>query len=242
MLNQNTIKQLSIKNQTIEDNIAREYMQHLFLSTLYSQKDSDVFLFKGGTALKIIFESPRFSEDLDFSVQRSLAKNKLENFFLEAINTILEEGISIDLKEAKLTSGGYLGILSYSLYHLRGEIQIEISLRQQKSLQKSVTTIISDFLPPYVLVFLSLQKIVSEKIAALLTRQKPRDYYDLYFILRHPQLNKYVDFKIIPQIKEKLLKEKINFKSELEVLLPVSHHQILANFKEILFKELDKYE
>ncbi len=46
MLNQNTIKQLSIKNQTIEDNIAREYIQHLFLSALYSQKDSDVFLFK----------------------------------------------------------------------------------------------------------------------------------------------------------------------------------------------------
>ena len=241
MLSQNAIKELSIKNQTREDNIAREYIQHLFLSALYSQKGSDTLLFKGGTALKIIFHSPRFSEDLDFSVQKVLSKNKLDNFFLESISKIENEGIVIELKEAKFTSGGYLGILSYSFYDFSGEIKIEISLRKERSLQKSIITIVSDFLPAYVLVHLSPKEMVKGKSLALLKRHKPRDYYDLYFILRHSELSKFVDFKKISEIKEKLLKERINFKSELEILLPISHHMILKDFKQSLIKEINKY-
>lgn len=241
MISQNAIKELSIKNQTIETNIAREYIQHLFLSALYSQQGSDALLFKGGTALKIIFHSPRFSEDLDFSVQKVLSKNKLDNFFLESICRIEQEGITAELKEAKFTSGGYLGILLYSFYNFRGEINIEISLRKEKSLQESVTTIVSDFLPAYVLVYLSPKEIINGKLLALLNRHKPRDYYDLYFILRHPELNKFVDFKKLLEIKGKLLKERMNFKSELKILLPTSHHMILKNFKQLLIKEIDKY-
>jgi len=241
MLSQDAIRELSIKNQTIEDNIAREYIQHLFLSALYSQKGSDTLLFKGGTALKIVFYSPRFSEDLDFSVQKVLSKNKLDSFFLESINKIENEGIVIELKEAKLTSGGYLGILLYSFYNFRGEINMEVSLRKEKSLQKSIITIVSDFLPAYLLVYLSPKEIVNGKLLALLNRYKPRDYYDLYFILRHPELNKFVDFKKLSEIKKKLLKERMNFKSELKILLPVSHHMILKDFKQSLIKEIDKY-
>ena len=128
MLSQNTIKELSIKNQIREDNIVREYIQHLFLSAFYSQKGSDAILFKGGTALRIIFHSPRFSEDLDFSVQKVLTKNVLDDFFLKSIFQIENQGITIELKEAKLITGGYLGILSYSLYGYKGEINIEIIL------------------------------------------------------------------------------------------------------------------
>lgn len=241
MLSQNAIKELSIKNQTREDNIAREYIQHLFLSALYSQQGSDELLFKGGTALKIVFHSPRFSEDLDFSVQKILSKHKLDNFFLGSISKIENEGITIELKEAEFTSGGYLGILSYSFYNFRGEINIEISLRKEEIAQKSVTTIVSDFLPAYVLVYLSPKEIVKGKLLALLNRYKPRDYYDLYFILRHPELNKFVDFKKLSEIKKKLLKERMNFKSELEILLPMSHHAILKDFKQLLIKEIDKY-
>lgn len=45
----------------------RDYIQHLFLYLLYSaSRREDVGLhFKGGTALRIVYHSPRFSEDLD---------------------------------------------------------------------------------------------------------------------------------------------------------------------------------
>ena len=49
-------------------NIVREYFQHIFLGELYRLPDAGKILFKGGTALRIIYGSPRFSEDLDFSL------------------------------------------------------------------------------------------------------------------------------------------------------------------------------
>src|SRR3989338_8358551 len=67
MITRQFITELSTKNQTSEQNIAREYCQHLFLSYLYRNVVAEKLLFKGGTALKIVFKSPRFSEDLDFS-------------------------------------------------------------------------------------------------------------------------------------------------------------------------------
>ncbi len=131
MMSENTFKELSLKYQTTEDNIIREYLQHLCLSFLYSQRESENLYFKGGTALKIIYHSPRFSEDLDFSAPKGILLSKLDNLFLETVQRINEEEVIVNLKEAKKTTGGYLGAFSYELYNFKGEIQIEISLRKK---------------------------------------------------------------------------------------------------------------
>ena len=69
MISLDAIRKLAIQCRTSEyPNIVREYFQHLFLSQLYRMEKSDNLLFKGGTALRIIYGSPRFSEDLDFSI------------------------------------------------------------------------------------------------------------------------------------------------------------------------------
>ncbi len=69
MLNKETLQKLAIQYQTsLFPNIVREYFQHLFLSELYKFPDGEKMLFKGGTALRVIYGSPRFSEDLDFSL------------------------------------------------------------------------------------------------------------------------------------------------------------------------------
>ena len=69
MLSRENLKEFTDKYQTIEKNVAREYVQHLFLSLLYKIPSSEKLLFKGGTAMRIIYQSPRFSEDLDFTGQ-----------------------------------------------------------------------------------------------------------------------------------------------------------------------------
>ncbi len=81
----------------------------------------------------------------------------------------------------------------------------------------------------------------TEKVQALLARRKPRDYYDLYFMLRHPEMNRLLSKARFPRILQGLKTEEINFKRELSVLLPVSHHLILKDFKRILEKEIKKY-
>lgn len=240
MLSLENLKEFTNKNQTRLENIIREYVQHLFLSSLYKIKESDKLLFKGGTALRILYNSPRFSEDLDFDGQNIYQPKIIDDLFLETISEIDKTGIEISLKEAKPTTGGYLGIINYQLYDFSDEIYFEISLRSGKKTDYEVTTVISDYLPAYSIIQSSAQKIIEGKIEALLKRGKPRDYYDFYFILRHPALRQFIDKKLLESIKENLNKKGIDFKKELSVLLPASQQMILKDFKKTLVREIEK--
>jgi len=67
MISNEALQALATKLQTTELNVRREYFQHLFLSYFYQQPLTDRIYFKGGSALRMLYHSPRFSEDLDFS-------------------------------------------------------------------------------------------------------------------------------------------------------------------------------
>lgn len=241
MLSLENLKEFTNKNQTRLENIIREYIQHLFLSSLYKIKGSEKLLFKGGTALKIIYGSPRFSEDLDFDGQNIYQSKAIDDLFIETISEIEKIGIEISLKEAKKTTGGYLGIIVYRLYDISEEMNFEVSLRNGKKADYEMATIVNDYLPAYSIIHSPAERIVNGKIEALLDRGKPRDYYDIYFILRHPGLRRAINKNQLKRIEQNLNKTEVNFKRELSVLLPVSHQMILKDFKKILTREIKKY-
>lgn len=242
MIESKAIRELADRYQTTADNVVREYFQHLFLSHLYRQKDSDHLFFKGGTALRVVWQSPRFSEDLDFTGT---------NTDIRAIEAVLEktlvgvegEGIRVKIDEAKKTSGGYFSILQFEGEGNRGEIQLEVSLRTAGKAKGETALITSEFLPPFTLIHLEERILVHEKVNALLTRAKPRDFYDLYFILRKRLAFKEV-FQKDRTFKARLLdamdKTKLDAKSELKRFLPVSQHGLLKNFKTILSAEIER--
>lgn len=241
MLSQDFLKEFTKKSQTTEKNIVREYVQHLFLSALYKLPEAEKLLFKGGTALRFLYGSPRFSEDLDFTGENIHRCQTIDNLFVNALSKIEKQGIKVDFKEAKPTAGGYLGIIHYELYDFIEDMKFEISLRERRVSTKEITTIVNDYTLAYIIVSLSGVKIVQGKTAALLKRKKPRDYYDMYFILRHPQLHKFVERTQLKEVLKNLEKEKINFKQELSILLPISHQLILKDFKKTLTQEIRKY-
>ena len=115
MIDKTFITAQAIRWQTAQRNVIREYCQHAFLSVLYKQKEANALFFKGGTALRILFESPRFSEDLDFSSPVH-SVNALENVVQEALIHLAHEGIHLDISEAKPTTGGYLFHCGYSAF------------------------------------------------------------------------------------------------------------------------------
>ncbi len=240
MLSLENLREFIKKFQTNEKNIMREYIQHLFLSNLYKNKEAQGLLFKGGTALKFIYQSPRFSEDLDFT-GKNIARHQLDDLFVKTLSEIEKIGVQISIKEAKLTSGGYLGLIYYQLFNFHGNMNFEVSLRKTKEIRKEIATIVNDFTLTYTIVYLAPEELVSEKLQALLRRRKPRDYYDLYFMLRHLELNKFVNKKNLKEILRFLNKEELDFKKELSLLLPVSHHIILKDFKGILRKEIERH-
>jgi len=45
-----------------------EYLQHEILDSIYKQPGSENLSFIGGTAIRIVYESKRFSEDLDLII------------------------------------------------------------------------------------------------------------------------------------------------------------------------------
>lgn len=238
MLSKNQIIALSNKYQTTEINVWREYFQHLLLSCLYQQPQANQIYFKGGTALRILYNSPRFSEDLDFSSSYT-GIGEIEKALEATLDQIEKEGLEVRLEESKPTSGGF-----FSLVHIKSSegqipIRLEISFRQGKK-RGEVITIAGDFTPPYTIMSLDRPQLIEEKIQALLSRQKPRDFYDLYFILRKDLLPP-EGKNILPQALTVLEKSDINFKMELKQFLPKTHWVIIKDFKTTLEREVKRF-
>lgn len=235
---------LSIKNlekftdqaQTSIQNVVREYCQHLFLSYLYKQSGSERLLFKGGTALRIIFQSPRFSEDLDFTGV-NITPSEVEELFIGALANIEKTGIRVELKEAKRTTGGYLGVMEFDVYDKITEIYFEVSLRRAKGYQGTTAVIENGYIRQYTVVHLSKELLVQGKLDALINRHKPRDFYDYYFLLSG-------NFPIMKEKDNlvralKILKEsKIDFRRELREFLPASHLMHVRDFKKVLEQKI----
>ena len=209
------------------------------MSYLYQQPGSERLLFKGGTALRIVFHSPRFSEDLDFT-GANIAQSEVEEIFTNTLADIENTGIHVELEEGKATTGGYLGIATFYAYSQKAKIQIEVSLRSSKILRGIRSLTENDYIPAYTLVHLSKEEIVKGKMQALINRHKPRDFYDYFFLLsgNYP-LAKEKDnlIKVLNLLKE----SKINFRSELREFLPASHIMHLRDFKKILEQKIRQF-
>lgn len=238
MITKERIEKLARKFQTTTQNVVNEYFQHLFLSYFYQNKKSGGILFKGGTAIRIIYGSPRFSEDLDFSGTYKLKISEIEEVMLGTLSLVEKEGVGVKLIEAKTTTGGYLGIVEFRDGENFSRIQFEISLRR-KRLEGEPVTIFSDFTIPYVILQLNQRDLVEEKIQALLSRRKPRDFYDLYFMLRSNLLSR-EQKGFLKEISAVLEKTDIDFERELKLFLPRTHWLVIKNFKSSLKREIEK--
>ena len=239
MLSLENLEEFTSRYQTDTDNVVREYCQHLFLSYLYQLPGSERLLFKGGTAMRIVFRSPRFSEDLDFT-GLNITQREVEELFADTLSNIEKTGIPVELVEAKKTSGGYLGIAAFNAYNKKTNVQIEVSLRNGKALTGTRTVIQSDYLPPYSLVHLDTENLIRGKMEALTARHKPRDFYDYFFLLagNYPLVK---DKNSLAKVKELLQATKIDFRFELKRFLPKSHVMHLRDFRKILTDKIKTY-
>jgi predicted nucleotidyltransferase component of viral defense system len=246
MISRQFINEIAVKSQTLEANVAREYCQHLFLSHFNKVSGSEKFLFKGGTALRIVFGSPRFSEDLDFSAKNSgsIRIEEINRIIDEALFQVQQEGIEVAKNfnpgTSGETSGGYFVVINMQMLEFDSELQVQISFRTPDKVIGNSTLLNSSFISPYVINYLHETILVGEKIEALLDRKKPRDFYDLYFILRSPSLVKFISGQ--EGLKDKILKtidQSGDFEKELKIFLPIGHHQILKDFKGRLKNEVE---
>ena len=238
MISPSVLQKLSDKFQTTQQNINREYIQHLFLSQFYQQKESQKILFKGGTALRIAFNSPRFSEDLDFSAPIYNTKI-IENSIISTLSEIEHLNIKTNIIESKETTGGYFSEIEFSFNDTNIPILLQFSKRKGSDNHETIT-ISNDFIPPYVIFILCREQLFDEKIQALLTRAKPRDFYDIYFLIRSNYITQFQK-KMLIQVSQKLKTSTINFDYELKQFLPKSHWSTIKDFQNNLNIELNRF-
>ncbi len=239
MQNIENLEEFTNQYQTGIENIVREYFQHLFLSYLYQQSGSERLLFKGGTALRIVFRSPRFSEDLDFTGS-GITQNEIEELFTNTLADIEKASIPVEIIEGKNTTGGYLGTVIFDAYGLKTEIFIEVSLRNSRILKGARSVIQTDYLPSYTLVNLPVENLIQGKMDALVARHKPRDFYDYFFLLcgNYPIVK---DKENLSKTLKLLRESKIDFRREIRQFLPKSQAMLLKDFKKILEQKILSY-
>lgn len=240
------LEQIAREQQThVFPNILREYVQNLFLADLYQLSGSEKLLFKGGTALRIVYGSPRFSEDLDFSLCGVLSNEVaafVEHLFISVLAKLEATGIHIQISNKSTpTSGGYFGLATlYTKVYPPINIEINISSRAEKNVQGEVDSVTNNFVPTYTLYHLSQEKLVDEKIfGALMERKKPRDFYDLYFIMRKGMFSA-SQKKRLAVLTRGIIDDarKIDFQNELGVFLPANQQTIIRDFSKTLEREM----
>ncbi|MBU2564091.1 nucleotidyl transferase AbiEii/AbiGii toxin family protein [Patescibacteria group bacterium] len=207
------------KNQNIsKDKILQEEAEMIFLNKLAKSPIGSKILFYGGTSLRLAYDSPRFSEDIDLLKIKRIEFPEFEEFIDQVINEN-ENWKLKDIKNKKQTMFALFLIKDEKLKHnfsLKIEIHKtdkKIKIENELRLIKSPTSILN----PLLLVP-TLQELEKLKQNALIERKKARDVYDLWFISQ--KLRKTF---ITPKIE---FKER-EFKNELQVFLPKNHYPII---------------
>lgn len=169
----------------------RDYFQHLLLYLLYTapRREHVGLYFKGGTALRLVYGSARFSEDLDFNSDLDSATTRAR--FDAAVNDLPAFGVKGILRNQRSTAATWGCDLSYEgpLFDGRsvtkGKVRVDASLRREKvDVVRPLVTPEYDDVDPFTLSALSLEHIFAEKVRALFVRAKPRDLYDVWFLLQ----------------------------------------------------------
>jgi len=162
----------------------KDYVQHYLLSFLSRSGFRGVF--KGGTCLQKAYGLPRFSEDLDFTLNEANEPDK------DAMSAFLSSAGFSNLawkeEETEVSSNAklrYRGPLYNGTSISEGVVLLEFSKREKTILAPHVVMVTPPYpdLLSYQLAVMDKQEIAAEKIRAILTRNSARDLYDLYFLL-----------------------------------------------------------
>ena len=163
----------------------RDYLQFLILSLVYAR--SQDLVFKGGTALRIVYHGGRYSEDLDFNAFGSATET--QQLWNDVVDDLKRYGIEAELRQAWQGEQSYSFDVSYRgpLYDGRdatkGKVRVDLNLRDEATeTQRELVSSAYDDVRPFVATVLTPYHLLADKVRALLMRGKPRDVYDLWLM------------------------------------------------------------
>ena len=208
-----TAGSLGQKLQISIDYIVREEYEILLLKEIFESEFGSALVFKGGTALRLAYGSPRFSEDLDFTQIKEINPEKFLAFLKELPNKY-PAITSIEVNEKYYTIFGLVKIKEEYLERAFS-IKVEISKREGEWVKEKDYTdklISSDVTPLTALIQVtSLERILEEKKDAMKNRKVARDVFDYWYIHQLLKQEVKIDFAGY---------DKVEAKADLHRLLP----------------------
>lgn len=183
--------------------VESDYLQHIILLFL-SRRAGSWLVFKGGTALQKAYGLNRFSDDLDFTSE----KEDFEKIAHGIKTDLIIFGLENEMKIKRIED-----VSEVIVYSIKGPLydgtprsmavqRVEVSLREKVILKERIHEVVPVYpdLQPYLLTMMDPEEILSEKVRAIMTRNKARDVYDLWFLIKkkipfNPELiNKKMDY------------------------------------------------
>lgn len=220
----NTAKDLSKKLKISIDCVVREEYEILLLKEIFESEFGFNLVFKGGTALRFAYGSPRFSEDLDFEAIGDFDGKNFLGFIKKV--TRYPGIVAVETREKFYTMFALVKVIDEILPQ-PFSIKVEISKRKGewvKDKDYSDKPISSEVAVFRVLARVaSLEKILEEKKDALKRRKAPRDVFDYWFVGQALGKRVTIDFSG---------HDPVHVKSELRRLLPKPHWRLIDSWLE----------
>lgn len=167
----------------------REYLQYKILEALYDIPEASKLFFIGGTALRIVHGTARFSEDLDFDTM-DLSYDSFVYFSKKIRQQLESQGFNVEIKNLK--KGAYHCYIRFPQIlfdnalspFLEEKILIQLDTEPQGFYYKADSILINKFDVLSRISVAPVDILLSQKISAALLRKRPkgRDFYDIVFL------------------------------------------------------------
>lgn len=252
MLTRTQIQRLAQRNGIGAQAQERDYLQHLLLYSLSIKPNTLVF--KGGTALRIVYKGNRYSEDLDFNGPAD--EDLLRDLWQDVLKELGRFGIQAEMRNEWRSATGFSFDVSYQgpifdgRDRTKGKVRVDISTRSEKiAVQRILVSSEYDDVRPFVVTALSPEHLMAEKVRALLMRGKARDVYDIWLLTNQGVVidrklvkKKLAAYEILltPQnLNDALARAKAGWTRDLRPLLPqIVSWQDAASQIEPVFRKL----
>jgi predicted nucleotidyltransferase component of viral defense system len=169
--------------------LLREYLQYKILALIFSSDFAMKFAFLGGTCLRIVHQTNRFSEDLDFD-NFDLSTQDFEQLAQVIKQGLEREGLQIEMEQ--VYRGAYHCYIKFpNLLHQTGlsghqeaKILIQLDTEPQNFDFKPQNYLINKFDVFGSIRTTPVDLLLAQKIVAFCRRKQPkgRDIYDITFL------------------------------------------------------------
>ena len=243
------LAQYEIKDARDEENAIKEILQELILAALSGAGFFKEAIFCGGTALRIFYGLNRFSEDLDFSLEKPNSDFDINDYLPKVVESLKEYGINMEVQVKKQRTAVQSAFLkantleqmlyfntSFDVGHIRKEEKIKIKLEIDTNPPLGGTYEMKVGLLPsiYDVKIYDSESLFSGKLHSLLcrfwdNRIKGRDLYDFIFYLSRKT-------KINISFLENAMKQSGHIKEDESLDLNKIKELLRTKFNEIDYK------